>query len=92
MRAEPGNLLLPVNWVYIRKLLVLIYLDELTPTQRLGRVLPLGEVSRKLGFKLAVFRDQQEHFFFRAAGFWAKLETLSVDITHLLNYYKNLNK
>lgn len=63
MRAEPGNLLLPVNWVYIRKLLVLIYLDELTPTQRLGRVLPLGEVSRKLGFKLAVFRDQQEHFF-----------------------------
>lgn len=71
---------------------MLISWDELTLTHWLGRVLPLGEVSRKMGFKLPVLWDQQEHVF------WEQLASVpgwrfSAGITHLLNSYcKNLNK
>lgn len=77
MRAEQGNLLLPVDEVHIRRLFLLIYWDELILTYWLGRVLPLGEVSRKTGIQTgSVARPKRTSFFFflQAAGLCARVE------------------
>lgn len=58
---------------------MLIYRDELILTSWLGRVLPLGEVSRKTGIQVGSFaRPTRTSFFFflRAAGLCVRVEIL----------------